>query len=202
MLTSYMTSHQDGQEARMHIWPVQDAKARFSEFLDTCLEDGPQIVSRRGTEAAVLVPIDQWRKTAGRQPADAERPAAVRHRSRRPRYPGTRQPPPPGAGSASARSLRCICSIPTSSPSCANAARTPPSSTGCGVCRRTTCTSCALTLGELQAGVEVTRAQDAEKAEEIEFWIDQVANTWNVLPMDARVMRAWARLMVGQHETN
>ena len=46
----------------MHIWPVQDAKARFSEFLDTCLEDGPQMVSRRGTEAAVLVPIAQWRK--------------------------------------------------------------------------------------------------------------------------------------------
>ncbi len=46
----------------MHVWPVQDAKARFSEFLDTCLQDGPQVVSRRGAEAAVLVPIDQWRK--------------------------------------------------------------------------------------------------------------------------------------------
>jgi prevent-host-death family protein len=50
------------QEARVHIWPVQDAKARFSEFLDTCLEEGPQVVSRRGAEAAVLVPIGQWRK--------------------------------------------------------------------------------------------------------------------------------------------
>ncbi len=52
----------------MHIWPVQEAKARFSEFLDTCLQDGPQVVSRRGTEAAVLVPINQWRKlqAAGR----------------------------------------------------------------------------------------------------------------------------------------
>jgi antitoxin Phd len=46
----------------MSIWPVQEAKARFSEFLDTCLEDGPQVVSRRGAEAAVLVPIEQWRK--------------------------------------------------------------------------------------------------------------------------------------------
>jgi antitoxin Phd len=54
----------------MHIWPVQDAKARFSEFLDTCLEDGPQIVSRRGAEAAVLVPIGQWRKLqAASQPS-------------------------------------------------------------------------------------------------------------------------------------
>jgi predicted nucleic acid-binding protein len=58
----------------------------------------------------------------------------------------------------------------------------------------------ALTIGELQAGVEVTRAQDPEKAEEIEFWIDQVANTWNVLSLDARVMRAWARLMVGRQD--
>jgi antitoxin Phd len=54
----------------MHIWPVQDAKARFSEFLDTCLEEGPQIVSRRGAEAAVLVPIGQWRKLqAASQPS-------------------------------------------------------------------------------------------------------------------------------------
>lgn len=56
----------------------------------------------------------------------------------------------------------------------------------------------ALTIGELQAGVEVARAQDPDKAREIELWVDQVANTWNVLPLDARVMRAWARLMVGQ----
>ena len=58
----------------------------------------------------------------------------------------------------------------------------------------------ALTLGELQAGVEVTRLQNPEIAEEIEFWIDQVANTWNIVPMDARVMRAWARLMVGKQD--
>jgi antitoxin Phd len=46
----------------MHVWPVQDAKARFSELLHTCLKDGPQVVSRRGTEAAVLVPIEDWRR--------------------------------------------------------------------------------------------------------------------------------------------
>lgn len=55
----------------------------------------------------------------------------------------------------------------------------------------------ALTIEELQAGVEVTRAQDPAKAGEIETWVDQVANTCNVLPLDAPVMRAWARLMVG-----
>ena len=42
-------------------WQVQDAKARFSELLDASLADGPQIVTRRGIEAAVLVSIDQWR---------------------------------------------------------------------------------------------------------------------------------------------
>ena len=46
----------------MKVWPVQHAKARFSELLDTCQREGPQVVSRRGSEAAVLVPIDEWRR--------------------------------------------------------------------------------------------------------------------------------------------
>ena len=43
-------------------WPVYDAKARFSEFLDAALREGPQVVSRRGVETAVLVPIDEWKR--------------------------------------------------------------------------------------------------------------------------------------------
>ena len=43
-------------------WPVQDAKSRFSELLDTALAEGPQIVTKRGVETAVLLPIGQWRK--------------------------------------------------------------------------------------------------------------------------------------------
>jgi prevent-host-death family protein len=46
----------------MHTWPVQDAKARFSEFLDACVANGPQIVTRRGAETAILVPIAQWKR--------------------------------------------------------------------------------------------------------------------------------------------
>ena len=46
----------------MSVWPVQDAKARFSELLDACISEGPQVVSRRGTETAVLVPIEEWRR--------------------------------------------------------------------------------------------------------------------------------------------
>jgi prevent-host-death family protein len=46
----------------MKIWSVQDAKARFSELLETCLREGPQLVTRRGAEAAVLVAVDDWRR--------------------------------------------------------------------------------------------------------------------------------------------
>lgn len=46
----------------MKTWPVQDAKARFSEFLEACLADGPQMVTKRGAEAAVLVPAAEWRR--------------------------------------------------------------------------------------------------------------------------------------------
>ena len=47
-------------------WPVYDAKARFSELLDAALKDGPQIVTRRGVETAVLVPIDEWKQMQAR----------------------------------------------------------------------------------------------------------------------------------------
>ena len=52
----------------MPAWPVQDAKARFSEMLDNCLNEGPQVISRRGVAEAVLVPIDQWRRLQGDAP--------------------------------------------------------------------------------------------------------------------------------------
>ena len=45
-----------------NLWQVQDAKARFSELLETSLAEGPQIVTRRGVETAVLIPIEQWRR--------------------------------------------------------------------------------------------------------------------------------------------
>ena len=46
----------------MKIWTVEDAKARFSELLETCLREGPQLVTRRGKEAAVLVPVSEWQR--------------------------------------------------------------------------------------------------------------------------------------------
>jgi len=52
----------------MTTWPVQDAKARFSEMLDNCLNEGPQTISRRGVAEAVLIPVDQWRRLQGDAP--------------------------------------------------------------------------------------------------------------------------------------
>ena len=79
-------------------WPVQDAKARFSELLDTCLREGPQIVTRRGAETAVLVPLSDWRRLqASAQPslkellltdfarAEIPIPPRARYRRRAPR---------------------------------------------------------------------------------------------------------------------
>ncbi len=56
----------------------------------------------------------------------------------------------------------------------------------------------AVTLGELQAGVEITRRQDRAKAEEIEAWVDVVAATDAVLPVDGAAFRRWAKLMHGR----
>lgn len=53
----------------------------------------------------------------------------------------------------------------------------------------------AVTIGEIQAGIEITREQDAAKADELTAWLDQVAAAYNVLPMDAAAFREWARLM-------
>jgi antitoxin Phd len=81
----------------MKSWPVQDAKARFSELLDTCLKDGPQVVTKRGIEAAVLVPLKDWQRLqrqtkptlkelllTGNARADLRLPKRGRLRRRRP----------------------------------------------------------------------------------------------------------------------
>ncbi len=59
----------------------------------------------------------------------------------------------------------------------------------------------AVTIGEIQAGIELTREQDPAKADEIEAWLAQVAAAYNVLPMDATAFRVWAQLMHRQSDT-
>jgi predicted nucleic acid-binding protein len=56
----------------------------------------------------------------------------------------------------------------------------------------------AVTIGEIQAGIELTREQDSEKASEL--WLEQVAESYNILVMDARTFRSWARLMHRQSD--
>lgn len=59
----------------------------------------------------------------------------------------------------------------------------------------------AVTLAELQAGIELTREQDAAKASQIEDWLERVAQAYNVLPMDTACFRTWARLMHRRSDT-
>lgn len=81
----------------MSFWQVQDAKARFSELLEKALKDGPQVVTRRGIKAAVLVPVEEWERLqrkarpslkewllASRGRTDALVPERSRAKSRKP----------------------------------------------------------------------------------------------------------------------
>ncbi len=59
----------------------------------------------------------------------------------------------------------------------------------------------AVTLGEIQAGIEITREQDAIKAAEIESWLAKLEESYNILPMDGSVFRTWAKLMHRRSDT-
>ena len=59
----------------------------------------------------------------------------------------------------------------------------------------------ALTIGEIQSGIEITREYDGAKADEIEAWLAEVLASWSVLPMDADEFREWARLKHRQSDT-
>ena len=59
----------------------------------------------------------------------------------------------------------------------------------------------AVTVGEIQAGIEITREQDAAKAMELEVWLDRVLASYGVLPMDAPTFREWAKLMHRRSDT-
>ena len=59
----------------------------------------------------------------------------------------------------------------------------------------------AVTIGEIQAGIEITREQDPVKATELERWLDSVLGAYSVLPVDADVFREWAKLMHRRSDT-
>jgi predicted nucleic acid-binding protein len=58
-----------------------------------------------------------------------------------------------------------------------------------------------VTLGEIQVGIERTREQDTEEADEIETWLDLVTESYNILPMDGPAFRCWAKLMHRKSDT-
>lgn len=66
-----MTSH---SKVPTKVWPVQDAKARFSQMLEAAVREGPQIVTKRGVETAVLVPIEEWQRLGDRSNGEEKRP--------------------------------------------------------------------------------------------------------------------------------
>ena len=53
----------------MKSWPGQDAKARFSELLTACERDGPQLITKRGAEIAVLIPVEEWLRLNAARPS-------------------------------------------------------------------------------------------------------------------------------------
>ena len=59
----------------------------------------------------------------------------------------------------------------------------------------------AVTIGEIQGGIEITREQDAAKAAELDEWLDHVLATYSVLQVDAIAFKEWARLMHRQSDT-
>src|ERR1700730_488191 len=114
-------------------WPVQEAKARFSELLERSVTEGPQIVTKRGVETAILVPIDEWRRLQQRaRPTLKELLLAPEPRFEmeifdRHRW-GWRSPPKP---------KKLTCSTQTSYPSCVAPGRMPVSLPGCQAPPRT-----------------------------------------------------------------
>ncbi|HEX4656493.1 MAG TPA: type II toxin-antitoxin system Phd/YefM family antitoxin [Streptosporangiaceae bacterium] len=60
------------EAAHDHAWSVADAKARLSELLDRAINDGPQAITRRGREIAIVVSIEEWHKKSSRSGSLAE----------------------------------------------------------------------------------------------------------------------------------
>ena len=180
-------------------WQVQDAKARFSELLETSLTEGPQIVTKRGVEAAVLVPIDEWRRLEKRARPDLKELLLASEARTDALTPPRPRPSPPLVSEL--RVSPCICLIPTWYRNCA-APHPHPAVVGWieHVAADELLLS-AVTVGEIQAGIELTREQDLAKAEELEAWLSAVLVSYSVLPMNADTFREWARLKHRRSDT-
>ena len=59
----------------------------------------------------------------------------------------------------------------------------------------------SVTLAEIQAGIEITRDQNVQRAIELEEWLDAVATTYNILTLNGAAFRTWAKLMHKKSDT-
>ena len=118
-------------------WQVQDAKARFSELLETSLTEGPQIVTKRGVEAAVLVPIDEWRRLEKRARPDLKELLLAPEARTDALTPNAATASP--ALVSELRVSPCICLIPTLYRNCAALIRIRRSSGGLNRCPPMSC---------------------------------------------------------------
>lgn len=173
------------------IWQLQDAKARFSELLIAALQKGPQVVTRRGVETAVLVPIQEWyRLPRAAKPSlkdlllapDARTESLVpdRRRLRRLR-PGDRV-------TQYLLDTNVVSELRKPKPHGAVVAWVDAQ-------HEDQLFLSAVTIGEVQAGIERVRSNDSNKAVELERWLDQVATSYNILSMDASCFLEWGRVM-------
>ena len=45
-----------------HTWQLQEAKNRFSRVVENALNDGPQIITKRGVEVAIVLSYAEYQK--------------------------------------------------------------------------------------------------------------------------------------------
>lgn len=145
-------------------WPVQEAKARFSEFLEASLTEGPQLVTRRGVEAAVLVPVASG---AGCRTRRDRRSRSCCSQSRH----GPRSPSRRGIGGAGERRSRSTEPVYLLDTNVVSELRRPRPHGAVvawleGVADDSLHLSAA-TLGELQAGVALGRQLNADQINEV-----------------------------------
>ena len=156
------------------------------------------MVTRRGTEAAVLVPVQVAAHAVGSAPlvktTAAVRPSPYRHdRSTA------------GASQASTRGADAVTQRYLLDTNVVSELRKPRPHGGVVAWLESLDDAqlyvSAVTLGEIQAGIEMTREQDPVKAQQLEDWLALMAGAYNVLPMDAAAFTAWARLMHRKSDT-
>lgn len=177
----------------MQAWPVQDAKARFSEFLETCLAEGPQMVTKRGSGGCSSGSGGRVATPKGGSSAFAEATSALRARAPRSCSACPRSRPQAQATCSGLNWMYLLDANVVSE------LRKPKPHGGVlawlGALEDVQLYLSAVTMGEIQAGIELTREQDLAKASEIVAWLELVATSCNVLPMDAAAFRVWAQLM-------